>query len=189
MGPNMTREKKAKAAARALKASAELPYTAARRLTSAPGDDEPEYSSPSIEELLKPYLQGACDALVDESIDSFGDIEVPGLLDVSEAAVSELQIDPSTIDVHVIEDYDGGTKVCSVFAEADLAIEGLMSKGDAVISAESGLVEIIDFDHNRHYAFVAVTATQVVQVEFDATVTQDAESVDDVNIVRATQLS
>lgn len=185
----MTREKKAKTAARALKASAGIPYVAARRITSAPGDDEPEYSSLSIEELLKPYLQGVCDGLADEPIDSLGDIEIPDLLDIGEAAVSELQIDARTIDVHVIEDYDGGTKVCTVFAEADLAVEGLMSKSDAVTSTESGLVKIIDFDHNRHYALVAVTAAQVVQVEFDATITQDAESVDDVNFVRATQLN
>lgn len=185
----MTREKKAKAAARALKASTGLPYVAARRITSAPGSGEPEYSSPSIEELLKPYLQGVCDGLADEPIDSFGDIEIPGLLDISEAAVSELQIDPLTIDVHVIEEYEGGTKVCTVFAEADLVVEGLMSKSAAAASAESGLVEIIDFDHNRHYAQVAVAAGQAVQVEFEATVTLDAESVDDVNLVQATQLS
>jgi len=64
-----------------------------------------------------------------------------------------------------------------------------MSKSDAFNSAESGRVKIINSDHNRHYALVAVTAAQVVRVEFDATITQDAESVDDVNFVSATQLS
>lgn len=185
----MTREKKAKAAARALKASTGLAYVAARRITSAPGDDEPEHSSPSIEELLRPSLQSVCDGLADEPIDSLGDIEIPDLLNISEAAVSELLIDALMIDVQVIEEYDGGTKVCTVFAEANLVVEGLMSKSDAAASAESGLVEIIDFDYSRHYAQVVVAAGQAVQVQFDAIANPDAESVDDVSFVKATQLS
>jgi hypothetical protein len=76
-----------------------------------------------------------------------------------------------------------------VFAEAALVIEGLMSKGDASMSEDSGLVEIIDFDYNRLDALVAVTAAQTVQVEFDATATLDAQSVDDVNFVSASSLT
>jgi hypothetical protein len=185
----MTREKKAKAAARALKASTGLSYIAARRMTSGPGDDEPQHSIPSIEELLEPYLLGVCDGLADEPIDSLGDIEIPGFLQISEATVSALQINTLTIDVQVIEEYEGGTQVCTVFAEADLVVEGLMFKSDASAWVESGFVKIIDFDHNRHYARVIVAAGQAIEVEFDAIVTLDAESVDDVNFVKATQLS
>lgn len=115
-----------------------------------------------------------------------------GQLDISEAAVHELKVHTDTIDVHVVEEYEFGAKVCSVFAEAALVAEGLMAKADAAMSAESGLVEIIDFDYNPHYALVAVKSAQLVQVEFDATVTQvtvEGDSVDDVNFVSATRLN
>jgi hypothetical protein len=112
MGRSMTKNKKAKAVARALKASANLPYTVARRRTPPPDGRDPDYSTPSLEELLKPYLQHICDKLVNESIDSLGDIEVRGPLNVSEAAVHELQVHASTIDVQVVEEFDNGSMVC-----------------------------------------------------------------------------
>lgn len=189
MGRSMTKNKKAKAAARAMKASANLPYTVARRRTPPPDGYDPDYSTPSLEALLKPHLQHVCDKLVEESIDSLGDIEVPGPLNVSKAAVHELQVHTSTIDVHIVEEFDNGSMVCSVFAEAALMAEGLMGKGEAAISVENGLVEIIDFDYDGLYALVAVTAAQAVEVEFDATVTLDAESVDDINFISASQLN
>ena len=89
-----------------------------------------------------------------------GDIEVPGSLNVSEAAVHKLQVHTSTIDVHVVEEFDNGSMVCSVFAEAALMVEGLMGKGDAAMSLANGLVEIINFDDNGLDALVAVTTTQ-----------------------------
>src|SRR5690242_17162990 len=98
----MTRDKKAKAAARALKASANVPYTVARRLTPAPDDNEADYQAPSIEKLLEPYLQGICDNLIDEPIGSLGQVEMEGQLDISEASVHQLEVDTDTIDVHIV---------------------------------------------------------------------------------------
>jgi hypothetical protein len=198
----MTRDKKAKKAARALKASENVSYTSARRSTPPPpapppddydpvppDDDDPGRSTRSVENLVMPYLQHICDNLTDESIDSLGDVEVAGPVRVSEAAVHQLRVDASTIDSQVVEEFEGGTMLCSVFAEASLIVEGLMGKNDATVSAENRLVEILDFHYNRAYALVAITAPQPVEAEFNATVTPDAESVDDVNFVRIAQLT
>jgi hypothetical protein len=55
--------------------------------------------------------------------------------------------------------------LCSVFAKASLIVEGLMRKNDAIVSAENGLVEILDY--NRDFALVAITAPQAVEAEFN----------------------
>ena len=101
----------------------------------------------------------------------------------------QLQVDASTIDSQVVEEFEGGTMLCSVFAEASLIVEGLMGKNDAIVSAENRLVEILDLHYNPAYALVAITAPQPVEAEFNATVTPDVESVDDVNFVRVAQLT
>lgn len=192
----MTRDKKAKKIARALKASEGIRYTSARRATPPPppdddyyddlfpDDDPPGYSTPSVENLVKPLLQHICDDFAGESIDSLGHVEVSGQVTVGEPAVYQLQVDPTTIDVHLIEEFEGGTVLCSVFAEASLTVEGLMRKSDATAAAENRLVQILEHP-SQDYALVAITAPQAIQVEFDATVTPEAESVDDLNFISA----
>jgi hypothetical protein len=191
--------KKAKKIARVLKASEGISYTSARRATPPPPPDDyddlfppdediPRRSALSVEVLVKPLLQHKCDDLADEPVDSLGDVEVRGQVTVDEAAVHQLQIDPTTIDVHVIEEFEGGTMLCSLFAEASLTVEGLMRKNDAATAAEKSLVQILEH-HSQDYALVAITTPQAIQVEFDATVTPEAESVDDLNFVGATQLA
>jgi hypothetical protein len=159
----MTRDKKAKKIARALKASEGISYTSARRAAPPPppddyddlflpDEDTPGYSTPSVEKLVKPLLKHICDDFAGESIDSLGDVEVSGQVTVGEAAVYQLQIDPSTVDAHVIEEFEGGTMLCSVFAEASLTVEGLMRKSDAAAAAENRLVQILEHHHSQDYA-------------------------------------
>lgn len=184
----MTKAKKAKQAARILKATLGLPYTAARRQALASGGGN-GYFFPSIESLLMPYVKDICDDLVETAVDSLGDVEpvdVPGL---TEAEVRDLVVDLSTIDVQVVEEYEGGTEACSVFAVAELFIDGLMMKGEATMSADAGLVDVIEFDFNLHYSLVAVRQKQMIQLEFNAIATPDAESVEDFGFVGATTLT
>jgi len=181
----VTRNKKAKSAARAVKASTGMSYTAARRRTM---DSEPANVALSREDLLAPYLQEACDGLAAESVDSLGNVELPSSLLLEQADVDMISVDQSSVWVDVIEEYEGGTEVCCVFARADLLVEGLMLKGEAAMSASSGLVSITNPDYNRHYAAVVVEAPVEVQVEFDATITLDTESVEDFNFIGATSL-
>lgn len=177
----MTRDKKAKKIARALKASGNLSYTSARRSTPSP------HPTPSVEELVEPILQQTCDEFIDAPIGLLGDIEVTGPVSVSEATVHRLRVNAITIEAEVVEELEGRTLVCIVSAEASLIVEGLMAKDDASVSAENGLVEILDLYHDPDHALVAITAPQTVDMEFSATVTPDAESVDDVNFVGARQ--
>jgi hypothetical protein len=204
----MTRDKKAKKIARAWKDVQSTSYTSARRATpppsggnppppidyddedlTPPGDDDAGYSTPSVEKLVKPLLQRLCDDLADEPINSLQDVQPAELAGLSDTAVGELKVDLDTVDANVIERYEGGTMVCSVFAEASLTVEGLMTESAAATAAENGVVEILEHHIDRGHALVAITVPQAVQVEFDATVTPDAGSVDDLNFVRAFELS
>ena len=179
----MTRNKKAKTAARALTSRTGMSYTRARRATRTAAADGETYRPPSREQLLEPYLQGTCDRLVDGPITHFLEVDLTGLPELLQPAVHGLELWPGTIVVEVVDRYDGGGEVCNISVQAALAVDGLMPKGEANLSAAIGQVEIIDAEFNRHDAAVLATSTIHVELQFSATLTPDVESVEDVTFL------
>jgi hypothetical protein len=181
----MTRNKKGKAEARALQAATGMPYVRARRTTRESGDGNSvtDFRLPSRMQLLEPYLQGACELrLLDEPVASWPAVEFTGLPALHEPTIQSVELDLSTAYVDVVDEYEGGSELCTVTALGSLVVDGQMAKGDAIMSAASGEVEIVDPDFNRHYALVLAAASVPVQVEFSAFITRDVESVEDVSL-------
>jgi hypothetical protein len=215
----MTKDRKAKDAARALKSSEDTPYVLARRLEAdargphnngddkavpggsggvgaeyAPGPDISEWDDfdpPSAEELLLGAVEGWAESQVNEPVDHVGapgglalGIDLPS--GMSDPFVQEIVVHPTSLDVQVHEEFDGGTLGCNVTAEADVVIEGMMSKAEAISAETAGEVKFVDFDFTEHTASVALTAW--IEATFIAIVTPESEMVDDVIFEGAVQL-
>lgn len=111
--------------------------------------------------------------------DVWSEFNGAGDLRLHEPTVGELALRPWTTYSQAYDEYEGGTLATTVFVQAELHVEGHMFKSEALASADSGAASVLEFDFNEHYAQVALGQTLVVEIEFNAIVTPDAESVDD----------
>ncbi|MEX2291271.1 MAG: hypothetical protein WD794_13225 [Mycobacteriales bacterium] len=185
----MTKNRKNKQAARALGAATGQSYTSARRQLAG----APPYEIPSHDDLVAANLSGACEDRLGEEVTSvFGVLGGAGagggvlLLDgmrVAEATIERLEINDAAVSVFEVETFEGGATASNAQAEAELFVQGVMAKGDAIASEASGLVEIIEPDLNRHDSLVAVVRGVPVELDFEAVVTSDTESVEDLRLV------
>jgi hypothetical protein len=193
----MTKDKKAKQAARDYAATHGIPYTAARRALSGnggkggepptsgddfnPWDDYPERRS--VDELAKDAAMGECANRAGGDIDVTPDrsgsgpvatLELPDGID--RTLIGQIELDELSVDVQVEEEHEGGTLTCTVTAAATLTVEALMAKVDAHVAAEAGQVSLVDEDFNDHYA--EVVSEHEVELTFEAIITPDTESVE-----------
>lgn len=194
----MTKDKKAKKAARALSKSTGVSYTAAKRAISSMGSTGPGGRSGSrartTEELIGAGIGAVCDRLVGEAVRFRGNQHLPGTwVDIDlppglhEPLVHQLDIDKSTVQVHVAEVYEGGTEACNVVAEGMITVEALMAKPDAIVSANRSLVTVIDADFDHDHS--SVVTSVAIEAEFEAIVNPAYESVEDLAFTGATQLA
>lgn len=202
----MTKNKKAKRVARSLGKTAGLSYTAARRATAnggagaggsgggaggfdggvdAPDEGEWDGFEPiSLTDLVRSCSQGECDRLIGDCIRPRGDHSSAGISvdfdlpdDVLDPSVHQIDMDESTVEVQIEEEFEGGTLACTVTAAGTLTVEGLMLKADAYTSEASELVEIFEADFNEHYSTVIFRVD--VEATFLAIVNPDYEGVED----------
>jgi hypothetical protein len=176
----MTRDKKAKKAARAYADATGISYTAARRSALI---HEALFEPLSIEELLEGAPQGACNGLIGEPIkllDNPNAIGVSVDLDLPEAmsdpSVHQFDVDDTSTIVYVAEEYEGGTLACNVTSTGTLTVETTMSKSDAISAAEAGEVRILEADLNRHYSTVVFDVE--VEATFNAIVNPEFQTVE-----------
>lgn len=180
----MTKDKKAKKIARLHAAAFGGSYTAARRATA-------QRRFLTVYDLLSDSVADACDGLVDRDVADLGSVDLdlqlpPGS---SDAYVYGVEAKLDTLVNHPVEKFEGGTEISHVHVHAEVIVAAIVSKGDATTLDASGLVDVLDWDYNRHYAQVAFTTPQVLQFEFDATYTLDAESLDDLRFSGASNVT
>jgi len=161
----------------------------------APRQASRRTSPKALDALIADGLQGECDQLLQDDLVRLGAdtaqrlTDPPGILDrigISEPTIGSIVVDVATVVVDVAEDYEGGTSVCTVTADAEVVVEGLMDKGLAITAEASGLVRVIDLEFNDHTAYVAVVDPIEIEAEFDATANEHVESVEDVNFLGST---
>lgn len=181
----MTQNKKSKKAARKYAKDYGVSYTAGLRATSL--DEEP-WEFMTTDQLLRGGVLGGCDDLLEMELRDFGGVELTAEVPLLEPYVFEVNVDLDTMLNYPVETYDGGAEVSNVHVQAAVNFAGLTSKGEATMLAEEGLVEPLDWDYSRHDAHVILTTPYKVQLEFDATYTVDAESVEDFVFSGATLL-
>lgn len=194
----MTKNKKAKLAARAYSQATGVSYVAAQRLTGggsggpvgpqgpdgdgAEWDDWEGFEPMSLPELLAGAPQGACDRLIGDDIGEPGSdqlltLNTDFIRGVSEPTVHQFEMSDLATDIQVQEEYEGGTLACTVVTTGTLIVHALMAKGDAVMAQEAGQVEVVDPDFNRHYA--AVTFEVDAEATFMAIVNPEYEGLED----------
>ena len=49
---------------------------------------------------------------------------------MTEAAVSEIELDPATIIVEVVDEYEGGTTASNAQAEVEFRVQGVMDEAE-----------------------------------------------------------
>ncbi|MGW1976973.1 SAV_2336 N-terminal domain-related protein [Streptomyces sp. NPDC001889] len=166
-------------------------------LTSAqPGPDEEEHVPErpedlwesydrSLHEVLRDAVDGACENLAGREVatlldgyphrDGGGldleDVDIPALLD--SPTVKSVHPDRSTLDWHSHEEYDHGLVVGEVTVEAEITIEGFMTK--SAFAFHEHEVDVLDGDWNDDTVWASVSRSVVLtfhaQVEpppFDA---------------------
>lgn len=97
--------------------------------------------------------------------------------------IHELIVRPSTVDFEVDEEYEGGTLSTKFVIAADLSVEGLLYKSDALGAADSDTAVMLDFDHNDHFSRVVAVPPIRVELEFDATVSPDTQTLHDLQLL------
>ncbi|MGN9812565.1 hypothetical protein ACTMSW_24830 [Micromonospora sp. BQ11] len=141
-------------------------------------------SFPTVEQLLRKALVGACDDLTDEPVhrDGEDDLEVHGLhfdeVDLPDH-VDDIEIDVVTPDLDTMiwdeaEELEGETYVGTVKVRAEVSFSGFMHRGDTY--AHEGEITVIVPDWNERTSQVSLHR-QVI-LEFNATVIPGAESVE-----------
>lgn len=193
----MTKDKKAKQAARDQARKLGGRYTAARRQERTEfsgggaasggggggtgfGDPADFPDPPSINDLARDAVVGMCDWLSGASADPSTDRSGTGIPiavdlhgDVSDVTISSLEIEPSSVDVHVDEAHEGGTLSCNVTATGILTIDSVMSKADAYRAEADGRL-VIQEELNNHY--VSVLTRHEVDLTFEGRIDPDLES-------------
>lgn len=139
-------------------------------------------SFPTVEELLRRELVGACDKLTDEPVHRDGDdnYEVHGLnFDGVHLPdyVDETEIDVATPDLDTLvwdetEELDGTTCLGTVRVHADVSFAGFMYRGDTY--AHEGEITVLEADWNERTS--RVWFRRPVILEFEARVELGAES-------------
>lgn len=171
----MTKNRKAKRAARAYSRAAGVSYTAATRAT--------DFKPKSLSELIAGAPQGVCDRLIGKDICGASEPRDGLVLDLdlprgsSEPSVHEFRMDDASTTIQVDEEIEGGTLVCNVVTTGTLTVQVLMAKGDAVMASEAGQVSIYDPDFNRHYS--AALFDVEVEATFHAILNPEYEGVED----------
>ena len=140
-------------------------------------DDEDEF--PTTRQLIDRHLDGAL--LEDLGLlhpgapertypsDVFMDVDLPD--QASDAEIIEMHVDTSTRDLYPVEEYEGGTEIVHVEAQAAVAIRALVRTEDLPsLGAHSVLEPDID------EGWTQVRFDRRVVVEFDATVDVGAET-------------
>lgn len=116
---------------------------------------------------------------------TWGELPLPDGLE--SPTVGELIPDLSSIDSRPDDTESGagdGDETHNIDeVPATLFIEGYMPKADALSAADDGLVTILNSDHNRHYAEVAVTTQVEVELSIFATINVATDTVVDVELV------
>lgn len=142
----------------------------------------------TIEGILLGALPAAAEQLVGEEV---GDVEaeaeghrlgwlaIAGVVpdELEGVTVVEVDVNESSVDFSVYDQYEGDTLGIHASIEADVTFEGYLYKGDFPLVDER--VEVVDADWNDHMMLVAVSATvrlsfqvlvigtQVENVEFE----------------------
>ncbi|MEO6703256.1 MAG: hypothetical protein ABIP57_17440, partial [Jatrophihabitantaceae bacterium] len=136
---------------------------------------------PSTVDLVRDAVESACDDLVgvelpDDEWAASGHayLESPTFYGVSP--------DLSTLDWQIAEEFEGGTLVGTATVRAEVSVDGYASKSDAYL--ETGELVIIEGDYNDHTSWVATTIS--ADIEFNLTLTPDAESVENVEYLGVT---
>lgn len=110
----------------------------------------------------------------------FMDLDLPE--QANDAEIIEMHVDTSTRELHPVEEFEGGTEIVHVQAEAEVAIRALVRNEDLpALSAHSVLYPDVDD------GWTQVRFDRQVIVEFDATVDVGAESAE-LEYAGATQL-
>lgn len=181
----MTKDRKAKKAARAFSRVTGVPYTVARRAT-AEGDEADKFNwddfePKSLDKLLAGAPQSLGDHLIGEEIGVRGsgstiEIEVPD--DMRDPTVHAFHIPDTTIVVQVDEEFEGGTLACNGSANGKMTVQVLMSKAEAETAIATGRASMLlaDWDDDDS----AVGFDLEVEVNFQAIVNPDYEGVEDV---------
>lgn len=141
-------------------------------------------SFPTVEDLLRKALVGACDDLTDQPVhrDGDDDYEVYGL-DFDDVHlpdyVEELEVDVATPDLDRMvwdeaEEYEGDTHVGTVKVHAEVSFYGFMYRGDTY--AHEREITVIVPDWNERTSQVSLR--RHVILEFNATVIPGAEAVE-----------
>lgn len=141
-------------------------------------------SFPTVEQLLRKALVGACDDLTDESVHRDGEdnFEVRGLdfddVDLPDY-VDEVEIDVVTPDLDTLvwdeaEELEGETYIGTVKVHAEVSFSGFMHRGDTY--AHEGEITVIVPDWNERTSQVSLRRQVILR--FNATVIPGAESVE-----------
>lgn len=174
-------------------------YEARRRETAEARRHRPSFASllgrpRSVDELLAEAAAGwASRQLGEPATDGvWGDLHLPAVLDVvlDDPSIREVSISPDSVWSDVAESYEDGTTVATTaYATATVQVDGLLPNADAEALAEGGLVTVLDRDWNDHYTQVVVNESVAVEVEFNAIVDPEFETVHDLEALSAELLA
>ncbi|MFG1872170.1 hypothetical protein [Micromonospora arborensis] len=146
--------------------------------------DNAAASFPTVEQLLRKALVGACDDLTDEAVHRDGEdnYEVHGLdfdgVDLP-YYVEEVEVDVATPDLDTMiwnqhEELEAETYIGTVEVHAEVSFAGFMYRGDTY--AHEDEISVIVPDWNERTS--QVSFRRQVILEFNATVVPGAESVE-----------
>jgi len=137
--------------------------------------------SPSAFDLVGDAVESACDELVGEDLPD-EEWAISGHSYVESPTFYSVSPDLSTLDWQIVEEFEGGTLVGTATVRAEVSVDGYASKSDAYL--ETGEIVILDGDYNDHSSWVATTVS--ADLEFNLTLTPDAESVENVEYIGIT---
>lgn len=146
----------------------------------------PDIAPRSVEDLLRPYIEDWCaDQLgvpVEDLSHDWTDNATPWTTPLQNASVHELTPELYSIDTHTVDEYEGGQVALSIFVEAALRVDGILPKSDAYTAVDAGQATLLTGDWNDHDAEVLDAETLALELEFNALVTPETESVEDFQI-------
>lgn len=132
---------------------------------------------PSLHQLLRERMEGACQELVGEDIGSSYeryaqkfDFDIPNVENTSVAAIDP---DMSTMSIDVHEQFEGEVIIGAVSVQAEIRFEGYVYKADAYSVQGTWEWEVVNWEWNDHYVLVE----GYLQVELIYRFTFDNEAV------------